>query len=290
MPIAPLFASGLKRLDSLYLSSNQGGKQAKGGPAAEVWRQSMQNFAQTFLSSRVSTEMQMTHYMACLQEERGKEDSKVGMLDLQCDPLAVCQQAIAEVQDGVYACAIEADNPCGDIRFCQAPRYLYYIMLELLKNAAKATNEMVAPAALDEHPVTLSVCANEVQVVIRVSDRGGGMPFQAADEMWSFVSTARRTEDHGHHKCSSVEDEEEEDLLAAQEAMDGGQQPLGQSLWGVSAGSSPLQARGIGLPLSRLYAKFLGGSLELINLPGLGVDAYLFLNRLDPYEKKGEEE
>ena len=29
---------------------------------------------------------------------------------------------------------------------------------------------------------------------------------------------------------------------------------------------------GIGLPLSRLHAKYLGGSLDLVSLPGYGVD------------------
>ena len=30
---------------------------------------------------------------------------------------------------------------------------------------------------------------------------------------------------------------------------------------------------GIGLPLSRLHARYLGGSLDLVSLPGYGVDA-----------------
>ena len=29
---------------------------------------------------------------------------------------------------------------------------------------------------------------------------------------------------------------------------------------------------GIGLPLSRLHAKYLGGALHLVSLPGYGVD------------------
>lgn len=29
---------------------------------------------------------------------------------------------------------------------------------------------------------------------------------------------------------------------------------------------------GIGLPLSRLHAKYLGGTLDLVSLPGFGVD------------------
>jgi len=38
---------------------------------------------------------------------------------------------------------------------------------------------------------------------------------------------------------------------------------------------------GIGLPLSRLHAKYLGGSLDLVSLPGYGVDV--------PWKKKSIE-
>ncbi len=38
---------------------------------------------------------------------------------------------------------------------------------------------------------------------------------------------------------------------------------------------------GFGLPLSRLHARYFGGDLRLVNLPGYGVDAYLSLPKLD---------
>ena len=38
---------------------------------------------------------------------------------------------------------------------------------------------------------------------------------------------------------------------------------------------------GIGLPLSRLHAKYLGGSLDLVSLPGYGVDVpWIFFSKL----------
>jgi hypothetical protein len=38
---------------------------------------------------------------------------------------------------------------------------------------------------------------------------------------------------------------------------------------------------GFGLPLSRLYARYFGGNLSLISMPGYGVDAYLNLRHLE---------
>ncbi|KAF8071299.1 hypothetical protein HT031_001382 [Scenedesmus sp. PABB004] len=42
-----------------------------------------------------------------------------------------------------------------------------------------------------------------------------------------------------------------------------------------------LAGLGFGLPMSRLHARFWGGDLQLVNLPGYGVDAFLTLRRLD---------
>lgn len=36
---------------------------------------------------------------------------------------------------------------------------------------------------------------------------------------------------------------------------------------------------GVGLPLSRLYAEYIGGSLQLVSMPNFGTHAFLFLER-----------
>lgn len=41
-----------------------------------------------------------------------------------------------------------------------------------------------------------------------------------------------------------------------------------------------LAGYGYGLPISRLYARYFGGDLQIISMEGYGTDAYLHLNRL----------
>ena len=45
--------------------------------------------------------------------------------------------------------------------------------------------------------------------------------------------------------------------------------------------AGPMHGYGFGLPTSRAYAEYLGGSLELQSMQGLGTDVYLRLTHLD---------
>merc|ERR1711881_680089 len=101
-------------------------------------------------------------------------------------------------------------------------------MVELLKNSARATVENTADQKdLKHKPITVTVGADHSQVVIRVSDRAHGIPFSVADRVWSYMySTASRSS--GGTNFSQL--------------------------------GTPLAGFGVGLPISRLYARYLGGS------------------------------
>jgi len=50
---------------------------------------------------------------------------------------------------------------------------------------------------------------------------------------------------------------------------------------GVQTGMGTIAGLGYGLPMSRLYAKYFGGSLDLFSLEGWGSDVYVRLRCLD---------
>lgn len=84
------------------------------------------------------------------------------------------------------------------------------------------------------------------QVAIRVGDRAGGIPFQVGQQVWSYLYTT-----------------------------------AGQKAGRYGDAATSLAGYGIGLPLSRLYARYFGGQLKLVSLPGYGTSVDLFLRRVN---------
>uniref|UniRef100_A0A7S1SDQ3 Protein-serine/threonine kinase n=1 Tax=Alexandrium catenella TaxID=2925 RepID=A0A7S1SDQ3_ALECA len=244
-PVPTLLAEALQRMH----------RQAFSDETAQSW-------ADTFLQSRISTEMLTSHYVAIIEESLEQSraalgSGSVGIVDTKCNPGQICIEAADSVREGLAAHGepdIRIDvqtNNCSyanaKIEFSYIPKYLFYIVQELLKNSTRATAEAWGSAAEDlaKKSITVTVCADKTQVAIRISDQGGGIPFENAGQIWSYTFSTSK-----------------------QPYEDNADRP------------SPLSGWGMGLPASRLYASYLGGKLELMNMPGIGVDAYLFLNRI----------
>jgi pyruvate dehydrogenase kinase 2/3/4 len=104
-----------------------------------------------------------------------------------------------------------------------------YIMLELIKNSMRATVEWHGIDAVDFPPIKVIIAdgADNEDVVIKVSDEGGGIPRSNMKKIWSYLFTTADP--------------------AIQENMVGtkGQQDVDHGI------DSPLAGLGYGLPISR---------------------------------------
>jgi pyruvate dehydrogenase kinase 2/3/4 len=96
------------------------------------------------------------------------------------------------------------------------------------------------------------VTRGEEDIAIKVEDEGGGIARSRLADAWSY-------------RGSWTSDE-------------AAQQPSPAPSYGDD--SAPLSMHGLGLPLSRLYAKYFGGTLHLTPMEGYGTDCYVRLNRL----------
>lgn len=142
-----------------------------------------------------------------------------------------------------------------DLTFPYIPTHLHYILLELLKNAMRATVEQHGIDLDEDLPPVVVIIADAPEnedIVLKVSDEGGGIPRSQIDKIWSYLFTTADPQ--------------------IQEGFIGGDQDHGSD--------SPLAGLGYGLPISRSYARYFGGDLDVLSMEGFGTDAYVHLVRL----------
>lgn len=221
---------------------------------AEMTEDRVNEFLDDFLIARIGTDILSSQYLAITRP--GGETS---VIDGQCDPVGVVRTAAS---DAVRLCRHHYNKAppvdvvdVGQVRFPFITQYLNYIIFELVKNSLRAVTERYpSPEELREHPIRVVVCGDEKTVVIRVSDEGGGIPLQKMDKVWSYLYTTAKPQ--GEEQATSDCDSDDETDVA------------------------PMAGFGCGLPLSRNYASYVGGRLELNSMPHCGMDAYLYLNRI----------
>uniref|UniRef100_A0A2K5JSE0 Protein-serine/threonine kinase n=1 Tax=Colobus angolensis palliatus TaxID=336983 RepID=A0A2K5JSE0_COLAP len=148
-------------------------------------------------------------------------------------------------------------------RFPFIPMPLDYILPELLKNAMRATMESHLDTPYNVPDVVITIANNDVDLIIRISDRGGGIAHKDLDRVMDYHFTTAE---------ASTQDPRISPLFGHLDMHSGAQ-------------SGPMHGFGFGLPTSRAYAEYLGGSLQLQSLQGIGTDVYLRLRHIDGREE-----
>lgn len=204
----------------------------------------LQAFLDSFYLSRIGIRVLLGHHAA----SHHVRDGWVGIICAQTSPLEVAQEA-AEMAGGICRATIGEPPKVvyhgrTNLRFKYVPSHLRHILFELFKNSFRATLEVHrdAPRMPSVHVV---IAGGQEDVSIKVSDAGGGIPRSGMDRIWTYAYTTARP--------SSLELRSEGTIMAG---------------------------LGYGLPLSRLYARYWGGDLQVISLEGHGTDAFIHLSRL----------
>ena len=223
------------------------------------------SFLDRFYMSRIGIRMLAGQYLALRQNS--SKDNYIGMICLDTSPYQLVQDAASEAtmmcRRDYFDCAPEV-HIAGetDLTFPYLPSHLHYILLELLKNAMRATMEKHFDETLmdedDLPPVTVIIAdgADNEDVIIKVADMGGGIPRSQLDKIWSYLFTTA---------SSNVQD----NFIVQQD----------------HSANSPLAGLGYGLPISRSYARYFGGDLDIMSMEGYGTDAFVYLTRLGNYRE-----
>ncbi|KAI4242882.1 MAG: hypothetical protein L6R40_003755 [Gallowayella cf. fulva] len=164
--------------------------------------------------------------------------------------------------------------------------HLQYIVGELLRNSIQAVVERWVHLPGNPAPVEVLICEAPQHVIIRISDQGGGVPKDILPNLWSF-GKGPRSQIHLENlvqvpKMAATMQELKPSKTPAAGIAQGTNddpRPVDGSLSSLTYRPPNLRL-GMGLPMSRVYAEYWAGSLELHSLEGYGVDAFLTISKL----------
>jgi len=209
----------------------------------------IQLFLDRFYMSRIGIRVLIGQHIA-LHEPRGDSKDWVGIICSATSPADVArhsaERALTQCRMA-YGIAPEVQIVGSTDRvFTYIPSHLDHMMFELLKNSLRATVEHHSTAK-DLPPIKIVVADGEEDVTIKVEDEGGGVPRSGINRIWTYLYTTARPVQADCPQAGEVD---------------------------------PIAGYGFGLPITRLYARYFGGDLQIISMEGYGTDAYLHLNRL----------
>jgi len=207
-----------------------------------------------FFTLMTGMQFLIQHYVESRQSRRFGYS---GILQLHCAPATIARTA---AQDSSALCKGSLGRAPeiivqGDIHatLTYVPAVLQYIITEIFKNACRAVVEKNGSLSCDDAlpPVICNIENSADGLVIRISDRGGGMSTRQLQRMWDFMYTTCK---HSPWTCGESRD-------------DSKKQPR------VLAGY------GVGLSLSRMYAQYFGGDLVASAQEGFGTEVCIHLSR-----------
>eukprot|EP01083_Nonionella_stella_P156463 506733_1 len=203
----------------------------------------------------------------------------VGIIDPHCQPILAIESA---AKDATEVCQRTFDGVAPTVKIIRAqengtdesvwknftyvPSHIHIIVFELLKNSMRAVVEFHKGKPPDELPPIEIVCAiGKEDVTIKISDQGGGMPQDDLEQIsyYTYSSAPLPTSD-----------------LANFPDLDQFRQ--GTALLGLF--HAPMSGLGYGVPLSKLYARYFGGDVQIVSMDGHGTDAFIYLSRIEHEE------
>lgn len=225
------------------------------------------------------------------------EDDFVGEVFLRCNAKEIiekCAQAVRSLARQAYGEGVAIPDVVlqGDLEttFPYIPSHLEYIIGELLRNSIQAAIEQ-RPSS-DPPPIEVLICEAQQHVILRISDQSGGIDRDVLPYLWSFAKGPRRYKRLENLRrvpklAGTLEElqlpvsQSSNDLLKSEgsHTNPGGKGKYDGSLDTLTSRPPDLRL-GMGLPMSRIYAEYWAGSLEVHSLEGYGVDAFLQISKL----------
>ncbi|EFP81263.2 uncharacterized protein PGTG_06884 [Puccinia graminis f. sp. tritici CRL 75-36-700-3] len=272
-----MFATGFKE-SKRYLSEEQ-----------------ISSFLNRAIQSRISIRLIAEQHLSLSKAEHSPSPSRTGIVDKKMNlkkTLESVLQFAAELCEGTFGIApewrlsgeVEAEVCFVEMHVSWYRVNVFSTLLSALRatvehhrEVTKTTNPPLPPievAVAVERPPRVTVNSKETTdrslsdaeisksiLCIRIRDHGGGIDPQDLPRVFSYAFSTVGSEDNAK---DGMHNQADFDRISY------GQEELKSSLGRIAG-------LGFGLPMARLYCRYFGGNLELVNMHGVGggVDSYI---------------
>ncbi|RYN36754.1 hypothetical protein AA0112_g4439 [Alternaria arborescens] len=267
-------------------------------------------FMTTMLRSRISRRVIAEQHLALTEtfdspwhfpqaEIHPHDQEAVGEIFLRCnakDIVEDCGKTMQELIKRTYGSHVDIPEikvyGHMDATFPYILSHLEYIIGELLRNSIQAVIDQRKSKDAKLPPIAVLICEPSQHVIIRISDQGGGISNEVLPYLWSFSKGPRREKRLENlarvpkllGTLQELQVPGGESAAQVQQRLDSrskhGDSGLHHGSLSSLTSRAPDLRLGIGLPMSRLYAEYWAGSLEIHSLEGYGVDAFLQISKL----------
>lgn len=284
----------------------------------------LDEFMSSILRSRISRRVIAEQHLSLTANYKNgtyndgssKDDPNyIGAVFLHCNAKQAVEESAAQATKLIQQVYPDAVMPeiiiegLTDTTFLYMKSHLDYILGEILRNSIEATvrhHQKTNNSTSSPPPILVSITNTAKTILIRVSDQGGGIPSDILPHLWSFSKGPRSQYRLDNFKQVPTYAGISEEIAASSSSNSskptdyrGFEQFLHQAptVAGPGCGSglsslASLSSRppdlklGMGLPLSRVYADYWDGHLDLHSLEGYGVDVFLRISRLGNQNEK----
>uniref|UniRef100_A0A671MCQ9 Protein-serine/threonine kinase n=1 Tax=Sinocyclocheilus anshuiensis TaxID=1608454 RepID=A0A671MCQ9_9TELE len=210
-----------------------------------VTNQNVQYFLDRFYMSRISTRMLMNQHTLIFDGSTNPAHPKhIGSIDLNCDVVEVVKDAYESAKmlcDQYYLTSPEVEIKQVNFEGPSDPIHIVYVPSHLYHMLFELFKVL---ESLYSSYSPLRVSLGGEDLTIKMSDRGGGVPLRKIERLFSYMYSTAPS-------------------------------PVAEN-----TRNAPLAGFGYGLPISRLYAKYFQGDLQLYSMEGYGTSAVIYLKAL----------
>uniref|UniRef100_A0A673VW91 Protein-serine/threonine kinase n=1 Tax=Salmo trutta TaxID=8032 RepID=A0A673VW91_SALTR len=206
-----------------------------------VTSQNIQYFLDRFYMSRISIRMLINqHTLIFNGNTNPAHPNTIGCIDSLCDVTEVIRDAFESAKMLCEQYYLGAPELELREMNCKQIRPLHTLTHDNAMRATIETNEF----SNNLPPIRVMLALGGEDLSIKVMDRGGGVPLRKIETLFSYMYSTAPRPDFGDNQ------------------------------------RAPLAGFGYGLPISRLYARYFQGDLQLYSMEGHGTDAVIHMKAL----------